>query len=107
MSATTTVALSARQRELDQRRHWPWKQLRRWAGISGGAPVFSNTGLSVTFVHSRWLGGDSIADLALDYGLHPMVIEQGLKEWASRPRNWRSKVEIRGVLLAKAKKRRR
>lgn len=99
--------LSAESTRLDRHRYWPWKQLRRWAGIRGGMPVFNNTGLSVDFVYSRWLAGESIAELALDYGLHPSVIEQGLREWSGRPRNWRQRVEIRPNLTAKRKRARR
>lgn len=74
---------------------WPWSCLQRWRGRSSGKPVFRGTGIAVQFIYSRWLAGETIEELALDYDLHPSLIEQGLREWAGRPRNWQARVEVR------------
>ena len=74
---------------------WPWSCLKRWRGRGNGAPAVSNTGIQVRFLFSRWLAGESIEELALDYGLHPTVIEQAFREWAGKPRNWETRVEVR------------
>lgn len=74
---------------------WPWSCLRRWRGIGSGAPVVKNTGIHVAFLYSRWLAGESIDEIAIDYDLHPTVIEQAFREWAGRPRNWDKRVEVK------------
>lgn len=74
---------------------WPWTCLQRWAGRASGSPVFWGTGLAVHFVYSRWLAGETIDELALDYDLHPSLIEQGLREWCGRPRDWKKRVEVK------------
>lgn len=74
---------------------WPWSCLQRFQGRSYGNPVFRGTGLAVEFVYGRWLAGESIEELAADYDLHPSLIEQGLREWSGRPRDWKKRVEVR------------
>lgn len=76
-------------------RYWPWTELQRWRGMGNGEPVLRGSRLFVRVLFGRWLAGESIDALALDYGVHPTVIEQGFREWAGRPRNWAQRVEIR------------
>lgn len=73
---------------------WPWSCLRRWKGRASGNPCFRGTGVSVEFVYSRWLAGESIDELAEDYELHPSLIEQGFREWSGRPRDWKKRVQV-------------
>lgn len=82
------------------RPHWPWTELQRWHHIGGGVPVLRGSRLSIRVVFSRWLAGESIEAIAEDYGVHGTVIEQALREWAGRPRNWTGRVEIRTVTAA-------
>lgn len=74
---------------------WPWAALARWEGIGGGAAVLINTGIHIEFIRQRWAAGETIAELAEDYDLHPSLIEQGLREWVNRPRDWRKRVAIK------------
>lgn len=47
--------------------------------VSFGRPVVAGTGVPTAVLHERWLGGDSVADLALDYGLDAGLVEDALR----------------------------
>lgn len=53
--------------------------LWRIADIGGGRVCFADTGIGVEVVAGRFAAGESIAELAKDYGLPPRVIEAGIR----------------------------
>ena len=54
--------------------------------VSFGRTVIAGTNIRTEILSERWLGGDSIDSLALDYQLDKSIIEAGLKyESARRP----------------------
>lgn len=75
-------------------RYWPWVCLRRWRGKGSGTPIVVNTGLSARVLFGRWLAGETIDEIAEDYNLHPSVVEQAFREWAGKPKDWATRVEI-------------
>lgn len=56
--------------------------------VSFGRPVVAGTNIRTEILSERWLGGDTIDDLAADYKLDKSVVETALKyESAHRPVN--------------------
>jgi uncharacterized protein (DUF433 family) len=53
--------------------------LWRQHGISGGAPCLDGTGILVSFVASRFAAGETVAELARDYAVHPEHIEAAIR----------------------------
>jgi uncharacterized protein (DUF433 family) len=54
--------------------------------VSFGRPVVTGTNIRTEILSERWLGGDTIDDLAVDYQLDKNIVEAALKyESARRP----------------------
>lgn len=47
--------------------------------ISAGIPTFVGRGVTVETVHRRWLDGDTLAFLARDFEMEPVVIEKAMR----------------------------
>jgi uncharacterized protein (DUF433 family) len=47
--------------------------------ISYGRPVIAGTGIPVLSIYERYKAGDSVADLAEDYGLGTGAIEEAIR----------------------------
>lgn len=53
------------------------------AAVCFGYPVIEGTGISTQVVASRFIAGESVADLAREYAQPPEAIEDALRyEWA-------------------------
>jgi uncharacterized protein (DUF433 family) len=48
-------------------------------GVSSGVPTITGTGISVPILYGRFTAGDSIADLADDYGLTNQQVEDAIE----------------------------
>ena len=53
--------------------------LQRLDGVSSGGVCFAGTGVLVEFVVSRFMAGESLAELAEDYALSVQMIEAGIR----------------------------
>lgn len=51
--------------------------------LSSGKPVLKGTGVMVSILRDRESTGESIPDIARDYGIEPFEIEQAIKEFAT------------------------
>lgn len=51
--------------------------------LSSGKPVLKGTGVMVSILHDRKKGGESITEIAKDYGIEPFEIEEAIKEFAA------------------------
>ncbi|ACV58168.1 MULTISPECIES: DUF433 domain-containing protein [Alicyclobacillus] len=47
--------------------------------MGGGRPVISRQGIRTDVLWERWEAGDSIADIAKDYGITPAEVETVLR----------------------------
>lgn len=68
------------------------KYCRLWfhPGRSVGSVCLEGTGVMVIFVAGRFFGGDTIAQLARDYGVSPVLIQQAIRLVGNSQRQHRS-----------------
>ncbi len=52
-------------------------------GISGGLPVVAGTRITIETLGDRFQSGDTIQELAEDYGLEETQVEEGVRSWAT------------------------
>lgn len=57
--------------------------LNRLAGVGGGQLIVRGTGIIASVIVERFVAGDSIAAIALDYQLHPDLIERAIGDMLS------------------------
>lgn len=47
--------------------------------LAGGHPVIEGTGIRVSVIVGRFIGGDSVEELAEDYGIEPSVVQKSIE----------------------------
>lgn len=59
------------------------KHLAINASLSSGKPVLKGTGIMIAVLSQRRDAGETIPELAKDYGLNPQEVEEAIKEYAA------------------------